>query len=523
MTTEVNMRESALPRQRFALQPTALRASPGKLVGRGDEERREGGVEKLTEDIKEEKEHKRHTPTMRRRSHMCKIGNQEECQTAPFVPGHNLVGEGFDVVRMQRTGAYVTDMLTFLTPTNSCTLCENPLMEDQLQKLPAAVLDWRAYSKCSLAISSSAFTSVSSVAESSSSSVENKWEVGLDLAGFRLPSIPPLNSEFLRHAQSLPQEYTANTIIQYRQFINTYGTHYIRQVRLGGRLKRLTSIRSCLATLSKVSVSQVQNCLSVGLKVGFGFLDASVAGGSCTKVFNNQVSVSGYSYSYMHHITEVSGGNGWLGEASMTRNDSDGFNSWLAALKEEPDIVSYSLVPLHTLVEDRNISQNLQATITRYIIEKGLSKNKNRPHCGWSQPNISPDCCPYNVGRGRLSVTVIRAWGLKGDPVGRTEGYVKLWYDGQYKRTRWIRSNSPHWNSWYDFGNVNTRQRFKLEVWDKDVWHDDNLGGCSIYLRAGNHRHSCSLRKGGGFEFSYRLRCDSRLTGPQCMSYWSHP
>lgn len=63
----------------------------------------------------------------------CQIGSRSECDKAPFVPGHNLAGEGFDVVRMRRTGAYVINVKDHLNDNKTCTLCPNRFQSGQVR------------------------------------------------------------------------------------------------------------------------------------------------------------------------------------------------------------------------------------------------------------------------------------------------------------------------------------------------------------------------------------------------------
>ncbi|XP_063063614.1 perforin-1-like [Engraulis encrasicolus] len=491
--------------------------------------------------------------------HTCRTGHLQECQHAPFVPGHNLAGEGFDVVTMQHKGAYVLDVQTYLTSDDTCTLCENPLMGNQLQKLPLSVLDWRSFSNCKQELSAAMLGTASSVAESTTSSIENDWKVGLELGNlvditvvggsqstaaeyastqskvdksafashqlscahysYRVPNKPRLSVEFFKHLQTLPTEYNAKTQHLYDRFLQTYGTHYIQQVRLGGRLTRLTSIRSCLATLNGHTADQAKDCIKTGLSIGLGLLDPLVSTSKCKSLLQNEDSQTQSGMSYLSHITEVIGGNKWLGEVSLSKNDSAEFKSWMESLKKTPDIVSYSLFPLHELVGNETISGNVKEAVKQYLKDNALPKEDPSPQCA-GKPNLSLECCPLAPKKGHLKVTVNNAWLGSGlDPIGKPDPYVKTWYWNKFYQTHYIKNDkNPKWNIQYNLGHVEAHHELKFEVWDKDLKYDDLIGTCRTYLTEGSHTNSCSV-KTGGYSYSYSLTCDPYLTGDRCSQY----
>lgn len=83
----------------------------------------------------------------------------------------------------------------------------------------------------------------------------------------------------------------------------------------------------------------------------------------------------------------------------------------MSTLKDQPDIVSYSLRPIYELVANKTQKAGVKAAIEQYLGDNAVKTNK--PNY-WSS-------CPKQASRGTLEVTIIRGWNLKGDLTGRTE------------------------------------------------------------------------------------------------------
>ncbi|KAF3851190.1 hypothetical protein F7725_012962 [Dissostichus mawsoni] len=437
----------------------------------------------------------------------CRIGSGSECEKAPFVPGHNLAGEGFDVVRMRRTGAYVINVKAHLADNHTCTLCPNRFQDGQIQRLPAAVLDWRPFSRCSKQLSSALHHSVESLLRSSNSLVNNNWGLGLsldnigkavlggsrsDLAKFarsqhsvdkatfatheisctyyRLADHPQLSAEFTKHLKRLPQSLnTTKNRALYRRLIDTYGTHYIHQVQLGGKVRRITAFRTCLATLKGFSESDIKNCLNFELRMALGFLPGNVSlSNKCDNLLKGNMSM-GFYQGFMTHKIEVIGGERYFPDILYQEDPSEAYQSWMNSLHDNPDVVSYAIFPLHHL-------RNAQAR----------DPQSGRP---------------------------------EGRHLHKTDAYVKIFYNGMYEETETVMDNNdPVWNVTYDFGSVELGQALRFEVWDRDVLYNDVAGRCVVFPERGTHSLSCQLSKGVLY-FTYTIKCDAHLTGFRCGRY----
>uniref|UniRef100_A0A3Q4GEL7 Perforin-1-like n=1 Tax=Neolamprologus brichardi TaxID=32507 RepID=A0A3Q4GEL7_NEOBR len=450
----------------------------------------------------------------------CQTGTQSQCMSAPFVPGYDLAGEGFDVVTLKRKGAYVIDVKTYLTPSKTCTLCTNPHKGGQLQKLPVSTLDWRTFSRCSFRLEDRTRSKAYNFAVTKKT--EDRYTFSTHTVtckhySYRVSNSPRLSAEFSKDLARLPATYSYATQAQYRHFIDTYGTHYIRQVDLGGQFRRVTSTRTCLSMLPPFT--QVHTCLSWGVKVGLGNVNPGHSVNSCTSVLNNHGDSVMYASGLHGHYSEVVGGRGWTGEFSLTRNDSLGYQNWLKTLIDQPDVVCYSLRPLHDLVQTSARKQGLKAAIEQYLKDNAISRSNTQSYCSSSGPNLDSNCCPKETQRGTLRITRIQASGLQGDYWGKTDGYVKIQFQSQKFQTSVIESDFPSWTTNYNLENVRTSLPLTVEVWDEDVSYDDHLGTCVNYLTQGTNTIGCSLQEGGTVEVQYTLTCDRHLTGSTCNQY----
>ncbi|XP_060940730.1 perforin-1-like [Limanda limanda] len=491
------------------------------------------------------------------RVHGCWTGSGSKCE-ADFVPGHNLAGEGFDVVQMRRTRAYVINVKAHLAENRTCTLCRNRFQNRQVQKLPAGVVDWRAFRLCKKRLSSNLYHSVDSLLRGSNSLVNNNWNVELgfvsvgtgalggsksELANFarsqhsgekatfatseisctfysyRLADHPQLSTEFKKHLNQLPPSLnTSQDRVEYRHLIDIYGTHYIRQVQLGGKVKRITAFRTCLATLNAYSGSKISKCLNFELKMALGFNRAKASlSNTCENILKGSASMSMGSYqAFMTQKTEVIGGWSNTSDIFHQQDPSEAWRSWMNSLHDKPDVVSYAILPLHRLVDDSLISDNLKSIVTDYIKENQLHPASKS--CS-PTPNLDRNCCPLRAGRGILRLVIQRATGLNSDPISETDAYVKIFYKGRYEETRMVlNDNNPVWYALYDFGYVDWGTAMTLEVWDKDVCYDDKVGTCFLYPEKGTHYGASQLSEGVLY-YTYTVTCDAHLTGFRCESY----
>ncbi|XP_035255270.1 perforin-1-like [Anguilla anguilla] len=518
-------------------------------------------------------------------SQSCSTGSASECKEAELAPGTNLAGEGFDITKMKRKGAYVIDLSDWKRKDKTCTICRNPYLEGKLQKLPLSVVDWRPNHHCSVKVASSLYQSSEALVSASSNSVENNWKSNLDVSvkkvqgslmmagshsklaefsmektkkdkfsftshqvsclyySYRVSSNPRLHPEFRRAVKLLPKAYTQENKQRYYKLIDNFGTHYITKVELGGSVHSVTSIRQCQAALQGLSSEEVKTCLDVEAAASVGDNKLSTEVKHCKSAADKLENKAGFSSNFNDRLTEIRGGHTTEPELLFSANkDAGAYKEWLSSLTLSPDLVSYSLDALHELLPTSNPArQHLRKAISHYILENSLWKNCSAPcqagikthpqdSCICSchnNPGVTPDCCPSQKGLARVKVTVQKGTGLWGDYNTGTDGYVKLFHlKTQAGRTRVIyNNNNPDWNQLFDLGSVvlSMDDNVKFEVWDEDnKWDDDHLGECSVKLKAGVYADLCNLNHGQLY-YKIEVTCAPSLGGPACQDYVGSP
>ncbi|XP_057716975.1 perforin-1-like [Corythoichthys intestinalis] len=519
------------------------------------------------------------------RAHMsCTVGTPKECLKAEAAPGTTLAGEGFDITEMKSKGAYVLDMNQWQRKDKTCTLCTNPFLEKAKQKLPLSVVHWRPKQSCSLKVSSTVHRSGEALVDSSESSVENNWKTSLELdhekyggklmlAGthsklaqysmektksdrfsftsqkisceyysYGVMSKPKLHTEFQRALKGLPKTYNPEYKSRFYRLIENFGTHYITKVKLGGSIQSVTSIKQCQAGLQGFDVDEVNMCLESEASVTVKGSSVESETKHCKSDIAKTESKADFSSIFNDRFTETKGGHTTEMDLLFSANkDPSAYKEWLNTLPQYPDVISYSLEPLHELLPTNTpVRKNLRSAISHYILERALMKNCSGRcragvkgdlrdpcvcHCS-NQRDVKPDCCPARRGTARVVVTVQRASGLWGDTTTATDAYVKVLFNRRDWRSPVINNNNnPHWNFLVDLGtqDLSAGPSLRFELWDQDSgWDDDRLGTCDRPLTAGATADVCAMQH-GKFFYKWDVKCAPSLGGGLCVDYKPSP
>ncbi|XP_062386892.1 perforin-1-like [Sardina pilchardus] len=363
---------------------------------------------------------------------------------------------------------------------------------------------------------------------------------------YMISTNPNLDQDFKQAVEKLPQIYSPSNKVAYDAFIDTYGTHFINKVQTGGKVVSMTSIRECKASMMGLSSDEVKMCLGaeVAGKIPYKVdIDLRAEMKFCNG--KKEIVQGRQSFSNVFHdrITEISGGQTTEGELLFSADrDATAYKKWLASLPVSPDVISYTLKPLHQLIPDGKLKRELKQAIKDYILSRGAMREcsghcslgrRTKPrscecHCQ-SHKGLGTNCCPTRSGLAIVDLTIIRGQGLYGDTLSGTDGYVKIFDENKIllgKTSIIQNNNNPYWNWELNIGDMllSANSKLKIEVWDEDNRYDDLLGTCFAKLQSGGDQGErvCSLRYGVVF-YKLKVTCGPSLSGPSCAEYVSSP
>ncbi|XP_066486493.1 perforin-1-like [Tiliqua scincoides] len=422
-----------------------------------------------------------------------------------------------------------------------CTLCENPLVKvKRLQKLPLAVTAWKANISCQQKVQHSAPKSVISEVREEAAPAGRPAQIdtqSLLMSRFGIDKDKSVSEDFKNKVKLLPEKYDSNSKLRYYHLIRSYGTHFITELDLGVGVRILTALPVCKIRLEGFTVSEISQCLEieVGKIIGFGEVTKDPDFQKCKETLKN---LTGRWLS-KDQLRLIQGGQASERSPFFRTGFDNDPKRWLENSKYWPGLLSYSLEPLHTLVNKSDPRRDsLQHALSEYVRERALWRNCTHScppgvqqsawdPCSCECPNnnfTNSMCCPQQRGLGKLTVTIESASGLWGDYITGSDSYVKVLFKDKLMCTPTVwNSNHPEWNANFDFGIIQVQEDFselELQVWDQDFgWDDDLLGRCFPSLSPWNSTtHFCYLNH-GRLNYRYHLACGPHLGGSFCWDY----
>ncbi|XP_006626977.2 complement component C7 [Lepisosteus oculatus] len=196
-----------------------------------------------------------------------------------------------------------------------------------------------------------------------------------------------LSENFWKDLTLLPASYEYSA---YRDLIQDYGTHFMKEGYLGGQYQALLYVDSEKMKQQGISNLDAQKCTSSSS----GFLFISVKRSECNKLVEALRTAEGYKRDRIRAETQIVGGRSgfasglnYLDLNNPTAN-SDLYTKWAGSVTQNPSVIKQKLRPLFELVKEVPC-----AAVKRYNLKRAIEEylNENHPcNCKPCQNNGIP-------------------------------------------------------------------------------------------------------------------------------------
>jgi len=320
--------------------------------------------------------------------------------TYPPIIGTSFVGRGFDVTSFEPGLAQITDNtytmgMLWTNPQNGKTYKVPDDMFAQTMAFSSltndttsfdGVLDFQQWAQHTshwhsgfLGLVSNSKTTYNYVKryfrDDQSMSITN---VKVEFLKLTAPTFPPLTLDpvFKLSVDKLPSACETDADYHlYQEFFQSYGTAFMDSATLGGRLEGQTWYAKCLLNVtSKSWVSQQSSWSVLGL----------IGGGHGHKSNNGHVNQAFKNCNTQDF--EYYGGN-------ATGLAPDDYARWIESTFTAPFPVSFTLQPLHSLVQDASKAAVMKQALTKYLTEAQAQLNAQEKENAKHDPHHTQACC----------------------------------------------------------------------------------------------------------------------------------
>ncbi|CAF4831041.1 unnamed protein product [Rotaria sp. Silwood1] len=186
-------------------------------------------------------------------------------------------------------------------------------------------------------------------------------------------TIPPLNSVAKMALNDLPSVFKKEDFQKvWKTFFDTYGTHYVTSAEFGGMIWAEDYFNQCLITKNSIQWIKDQ------IKRSYWFISTSEFNSLYVPVINQDYLQ--YRISTMYVI----GGDNNL--------NSFQFKKWMQSIKDKPNAITYSLLPIYTLLPLNTQKRKALEEATLYIRLQAVNMTNaylnNLQSVDWSIPSI---------------------------------------------------------------------------------------------------------------------------------------